>query len=65
MNSEMEQEQNPDEYVFKLLEVRGRFHEMGERISDEWFEDILLKGLTDDYEFVNMAIFHTPTFGID
>ena len=34
------------------MEIRGRLHEMGEKISDERFEDILLRGLTDDYELV-------------
>ncbi|CAN0393143.1 unnamed protein product, partial [Laminaria digitata] len=38
---------------------------MGERISDERFEDILLQGLTDDYEFVKMTSFHSPNFRID
>ena len=36
---------------------------MGEKISDERFEDILLQGLTDDYEFVKMTSFHSPNFG--
>ena len=38
---------------------------MGEKISDERFEDILLQGLTDDYEFVKTTRFHSPNFGID
>ena len=38
---------------------------MGERISDGRFEDILLQGLTDDYELRNMTSFHGPNFGID
>ena len=37
---------------------------MGEN-SDERFEDILLQGHTDDYEFVNMTSFHSPKFGIN
>ncbi|CAN0557693.1 unnamed protein product, partial [Laminaria digitata] len=65
VNVRMEQGQDPDDYIFKLLEVRGRLHEMGEKISDERFEDILLQGLTDDYEFVKMTSFHSPNFGID
>ena len=60
----MEQGQDPDDYTFKLREVRGRLYEMGEKISDERFEDILLQGLTDDYEFVKMTSFHSPNFGI-
>ncbi|CAN0229426.1 unnamed protein product, partial [Laminaria digitata] len=54
VNVRMEQGQDPDDYIFKVLEVRGRLHEMGESISDERFEDILLQGLTDDYELVKM-----------
>ena len=38
---------------------------MGKEISDEKFGDILLQGLTDDYEFVKMTSFRSPTFGID
>ncbi|CAM9830362.1 unnamed protein product, partial [Laminaria digitata] len=62
VNVRMEQAQDPDDYIFKPLEVRGRLHEMGERISDERFEDILLQGLTDDYEFVKMTSFHSTNF---
>lgn len=38
---------------------------MGEEISDERFEEFLLQGLTDDYEFVKMMSFHSPNLGID
>ena len=61
----MEEGQNPDDYTIKLLEIGGRLHEMGEKSSDERFEDILLQGLTDDYEFVKMTSFHSPNFGIN
>ena len=64
MNFRMEQGQDPDDYTFKLLEVRGQLHEMGEKISDERFEDILVQGLTDVFEFVEMMSFHSPNFGI-
>ena len=52
MNVRMEQGQNHDDYTFKLIEVRWRRNGMGERILDERFEDIVLQGLTDDYELV-------------
>ena len=61
----MEQGQDPDDYTFKLLEVRGRRHKMGEKSSDERFGDILLQGLTDDREFVRMTSFHSPKIGND
>lgn len=61
----MKEGQDPDDYTFKLLEVRGRLHEMGEKISDERSEDILLQGLTNDYEFVKMTSRRSPNFGID
>ena len=65
VNFRMEQGQDPDDYTIKLTEIRGQLHEMGEKVSDERFEDILLQGLTDDYEFVKMTSFHSPNFGID
>ena len=34
VNVRMEQGQDPEHYTFKLLEVRGRLHDMGEKISD-------------------------------
>ena len=61
----MEEGQYPDDYVIKLMEIRGRLHEMGEKISDERFEDIFLKRLTDGYEFVNMTSFCSPHFVIE
>ena len=61
----MEEGQDPDDYTIKLMEIRGRLQEMGEKTSDERFEDISLQGLTDDYEFVKMTSFHSPTFGIN
>ena len=65
VNFRMEQGQDPDDYTTKLMEMRGRLHQMGEKVSDERFEDILLQGLTDDYEFVKMTSFHSPNFGVD
>ena len=65
VNFRMEEGQDPDDYTIKLLEIRGRLHEMGEKISDERFEDFLLQGRTDDYEFVKMTSFHSPNFGIN
>lgn len=34
VNVRMEQGEDPDQYTFKLLEVRGRLHDMEEKISD-------------------------------
>lgn len=34
-------------------------------MSDKGFEDILLQGLTNDYELVKMTSFHTPNFSIN
>ena len=65
VNVRMEQGQDPHDYTFKLIEVRWRRNGMGERILDERFEDIVLQGLTDDYEFVEMTRFHSRNFGID
>ena len=52
--------QDPEDYTIKLMEIRRRLDQMGEKISDERFEDILLQGLTDDFEFVKMTSFHSP-----
>ena len=54
VNFRMEQGRDPDDHVFKPLEVRGRLNEMGERVSDERFEDILLQGLIENVEFGRM-----------
>ena len=45
VNFRMEQRQDPDNYTFKLLDVRGRLHEMGENISDERFRASYRKDL--------------------
>ena len=58
----MKKGQDPDDYIIKLMETQGRLHGMGEQIPDERFEDILLQGLTDDYEFVKMTSFYSPKF---
>ena len=65
VNLRTEQGQDSDDYTFKLLEVRGRLHQMGEQTTDDKIEHILLQGLTGDYEFVKMPNFHSPNFGID
>ena len=43
VNFRMEQGQDPDDYTFTLLDVRGRLYEMGDNIPDERFEDIVLQ----------------------
>ena len=65
VNFRIKEGQGPDDYTIKLMEIRGRLHEMGEKISNERFEDIVVQGLTDDYEFVKMTSFHSPNFGIN
>ena len=61
----MKEGQYPDDYTIKLMEVRKQLHEMADKTADKRFEDILLQGLTDDYEFVKMTSFHSPNFSIN
>ena len=61
----MEEGHDPDDYAIKLMKIRGRLHEIEEEILQERLEDIILQGLTDDYEFVKIARFHSPNFGIN
>ena len=65
VSSRMEKGSDSDDYTVKLINFRGRLHKMGEKSLDERFRDILLQGLTDDYEFANMTGFHSPNFGIN
>ena len=55
----MEEGQDSDDYTIKLMVVRGRLHKIGEKVSAERFKDILLQGLTDDYEFEKMMRFYS------
>ena len=61
----MDQGQDLKDYTINLMEMGGQLHEMGENISVKSFEDTLLQGLTDDYDFVKMTSFHCPDFGIN
>ena len=61
----MEEGQGPDDYTITVIEIRRRLNELGEKQSDERFDDILLQGLNDYYGFVKMTNVHSPNFIIN
>ena len=60
----MEQGQDPDDYFILLDERRARLAENGEVISDERFEDIVLRGVSSDHDYIPNTSYRDPNVGL-
>ena len=60
-NLKMSPRQDPDEFLTKMSELRDQLVYMGEPISDDRLTDIVVEGLTDDYDRVKYDAERTPT----
>ena len=60
----MEQAQNPDDYFILLDQRRARLAENEEVISDKRFEDIMLRGITSDFDYIRNTSYRDPNFGL-
>ncbi|CAM9968340.1 unnamed protein product, partial [Sphacelaria rigidula] len=56
--------QDPDEVLTKIFELRDQLVYMGEPISDETLTDIVVEGLTDDYDRVKYDAERGPDLSI-
>ena len=61
----MEDKQDPEDFFFKMDDLRQRLAEMGEVVSDERYEDIILQGITNDYDCVREASYRERDFDIE
>ena len=55
---------DPDDFFFKMEDLRVRLKDMGGVISDERFEDIILHEITMDYDYVRQTSFRERDFGL-
>ena len=54
--------EDPEDFFFKMEDLRVRLKEMGEVISDERFEDIILHAITTDSDYVRPTGFRERDF---
>ena len=55
---------DPEDFFFKIEDLRVRLKDMGEVISAERFEDIILHTITTDYDYVRQTSFRERDFGL-
>ena len=55
---------DPEDFFSKMEDLRVRLKVMGEVISDERFEDIILHAITMDYDYVRQTSFRERDFGL-
>ena len=56
--------EDSEDFFFKMENLRVRLIDMGEVISDERFEDIILHAITTDYDYVRQTSFRERDFGL-
>ena len=56
--------EDPEDFFFKIEDLRVRLKDMGEVISDERFADIDLHAITRDYDYVRQTSFRERDFGL-
>ena len=55
---------DPEDFFFKMEDIRVRLKDMGDVISDERFDDIILRAITTDYDYVQQTSFRERVFGL-
>ncbi|CAM9617643.1 unnamed protein product [Ectocarpus sp. 8 AP-2014] len=65
VNTSMEPGQNPDDYFNQKHLLRHKVKKMGEKISDRYFKDVCVTGLTDEYKDVKMTMYRDPNFNVN
>lgn len=50
----MKDEDDPQDFFSKMDDLRAHLAEMGEAISDDAYEDVLLQALVKTYEFIKL-----------
>ncbi|CAM9355662.1 unnamed protein product, partial [Sphacelaria rigidula] len=63
-NIKMSPGQDPDVFLTKIYELRDQLVYMGEPISDDRLTDIVVEGLTDEYDRIKYDAERDPDFGI-
>lgn len=58
----MERGQDPEDFLM-VEDLRKRPHRMEVNISDERFQDTILQGLTDDYDYIRGPHHRDRTIG--
>ena len=56
--------QDPEDIFFNMEDLRVRLEDMGDVISDERFEDIIMHAITTDYDYVRQTNFRERDFGL-
>ena len=51
-NTNLQQGQDPDEFLYHMETARNRLYEMGDQITDGYFSDMILTVFPPEYEFV-------------
>ena len=61
----MKSGKDPDDNFMEAILKRNVVIGMGEPMTDRPFKDILVQGLTDEYDAVKFQIYRDSSFGID
>ncbi|CAB1105631.1 unnamed protein product [Ectocarpus sp. CCAP 1310/34] len=60
----MKSGEDPSDFLAKMDDLRLRLEDMGEKIPDESYEDVLLRALSKEYYFIRQTSHKDRTFGL-
>ena len=60
----MESGEDPEDFLSKMDDLRLRLRDMGEEITDESYEDVILQALPKKYDFVRQTSHRDRSFGL-
>ena len=61
----MEPGEDPDEYFLKAARYRAELRRMDEPITDRHFKDIIIQGISSEYDNIKFCVYRDPTFNLD
>ena len=61
----MEPGEDPDEYFLKAARYRAELLRTDEPITDRHFKDIIIQGISSEYDNIKFRVYRNPTFNPD
>ena len=57
--------EDPDMYFLKAARYRAELLRMDEPITDRHFKDIIIQGISSEYDNIKFCVYRDPTFNLD
>ena len=61
----MEPGTDPDVFFLQAARYRAELQRMGEPVTDRYFKDIIMQGISSEYDNIKLSVYRDPTYKLD